>query len=258
VQTFAADRWYGEIKAFLAVSTDSGKTFSEPSMMPGHIGNVVMRQTIELSNGDWLTPCYWQEHFTGFGNEFTRAKHSDGGLWTFCTGAVVATDKNWNSATVNGRIHIDGQNFWEPNAIEVAPGHVVMFLRASAGLLHRTDSYDFGRTWSDPKPTDIPNADTKFTLLKVDETVVLINNSTRLGRSLIELWTSRDGCESWDTKIELARLADPNKSSLNEHYIPNMVCYPDGFVDDQQKKIYVAFEDGSCHYMIKIPFVDFM
>ncbi|MFA9478094.1 exo-alpha-sialidase [Phycisphaerales bacterium AB-hyl4] len=258
VHTFNTDRWYGEMKTFLAISSDSGRTFTEPSMMPGPSGNVVMRRTIVLSNGDWLTPCYWQEHLSGFTNEFTREGFSQGGEWRFRVGVVRANNQDWKTANVVGRLENEHCDLWEPNAVEIAPGHIVMFMRASGtGVLYRAESLDYGRSWSEAVPTDIPNADTKITLLKIRNKTILLNNPTSRGRSRIELWVSDDGCENWATRIEVARLKTQGRAGVNEHYIPAMVCYPDGFVDEAQESIYVAFEDGACHYMAKIPLADF-
>ena len=124
---------------------------------------------------------------------------------------------------------------WNENTVvELKDGHLVMLYRLDrSGWLWRSDSYDYGNTWSEPFRTDIPNPSNKPRLLKApDGKIILLNtpnaNCGLVNRHPLEIWISDDGMKTWGKKISLSNF-------------PGMYSYPDGFIDENNC-LYAAFE----------------
>jgi len=251
LHTFCAASHYLELQAFRSFSRDNGRTWSEPESLPTGARSLTVRQGIVLSDGAWLFPVYWQEGRTPWRWEADDDVRRVQRGWRFCSGALRSTDGG-ETFSLHGRLAVEGQ-LWEPNAVEVSPGHVVMVMRAhipGSFVLYRSDSHDGGLTWSPAQPTDIPNAYTKPTLLKVGDAVLLLNNPNPApgwdDRTPLSLWVSRDGCETWPVKLDLA------------HNPSGAICYPHGFADMERETLYIACDTSRAHYLLRVPFADFL
>ncbi|MBN8827026.1 MULTISPECIES: sialidase family protein [unclassified Spirosoma] len=255
--SFYTDSWYSQAKSFTSASQNAGKTWTEPMSLPGSLSNFMLKRGFVLSNGDWFFPVACQEKADGFTEVFNRTTFTQGKHWPFCVSGLICKP-GWKEAQLFGyHKRADLGMLWEPNAIEVSPGHLVMLMRASGtSVLYRTESRDYGRTWTEVGPSDIPNGNSKIMMLKIGKQVILVGNQCK-DRSEVALWVSDDGCKTWKKKIRLAKIMDMATMSKIEHNAP-MICYPDGFADDQQKLLYLALEDGIRHYLLKIPYADFL
>jgi len=246
VHTYNAETSYLEIQSFRSYTADAGNTWSEPKSLPGGCSNVSVRQGIVLSNGDWLFPVYWQVVEKGW-NWLGNRK------WPRNCGVLVSSDKG-EHFRICGDLRAGNlaapTRLWENNCIEAEPGHVIMLARASkTGLLWRSDSYDFGRTWTPIAPSDIPNPDTKISLAKIGGNIILAHNphfnleggfANRVG---LALWVSDDGMKTWKTKLPLVA--------------PDMpMFYPHMFGDDEKQTLYLACENKLQSYFMKIPYTD--
>lgn len=60
----------------------------------------------------------------------------------------------------NGHVHA--------NIIELSPGHLVAFMRhREAKRIHRSESFDWGESWSEPVPTPLPNNNSGISAVKL-------------------------------------------------------------------------------------------
>jgi len=230
---------YHEIIAYRSWTADSGATWSPLKKVPLGLANVSVRQGIVLSNGEWLFPVYWLDLAEGTPDSVLRS------------GAYVSADQGqsfqtYGYACPGGESAAPQNRLWEPNCVEAEPGHVIMLMRASfAGWLYRTDSFDYGRTWSPPAATDIPSPSTKISLAKIDGNIILANNPKPDGwdnRIDLSLWVSGDGMKTWKTKLPLSK--DPD---LHMFY-PHMYC------DDSRQTLYLTCENCQQSYLLKIPY----
>lgn len=116
-----------------------------------------------------------------------------------------------------------------------------MLMRSDKNFSY-SESFDYGRTWSDTGiyPLTV-NSDTKFSLIKVGAKVVLLNNFITQGRTRLEMWVSDDNCKSWDKKLPLC---PPDERMF----------YPHGYADDEKQILYIAYENARQHYFVKIPY----
>lgn len=258
IQTFQYNAFYTELRAFQTFTDDNGKTWSEPQTIKGTPPNFCVRQGKVLSNGEWLFPVYWMEQDGGWNWPSEGAflwKHG----WRFSSGVIRSCDQG-KTFTLSGYLHADS-NLWEPEVIELEPGHLLMFIRCcKAGVLWKSESFDFGANWSPAEPTDIPNPGTKLVMFKVDGKVVLVSNMDDCRRKL-SLWVSSDSCRNWDKKLLLAEvpMAEPDVTDVDNQFnqLP-WICYPHGFVDEKQQLLYLALDSVATHFLVKIPFSDFL
>lgn len=240
VQTYNAESWYRELQTFRSFTYDCGRTWTQPASLPCGLNGVSMRQGIVLSSGEWLFPLYRQEVREGF---FDWDENILSQPPNFCCGAAISADEGYSFYRF-GNLRNDQIALWEPNCVELEEGHVVMMMRGKTHLFV-SESYDYGRTWSSPRQSVIPNANTKPTLLKVEDNILLINNfvprAAFEARSHLEIWISSDMMRSWKKKLPIM---PPDE----------LWFYPHAFVDEQRRMLYVAAENMHRHELIKIPF----
>ena len=180
------------------VSTDNGETWSvAKELVPGDKGGrgPVRNKPIVLSDGTWLAPA--SNELEEVWDAFVDRSEDGGRTWV----ASAFLEVNRDSIIEEGVI--------QPALWESEPGKVHMLLRSSAGVICRSDSEDYGRTWSRVYKTNLPNPNSGIDVTKQeDNTLVLIFNpdSANWGsRSPLSLAASRDNGTTWDPIIELER-----------------------------------------------------
>jgi len=124
------------------VSTDDGRTWSEPEILLPEEGTFA-RQAIQiLSNGRWIYGLW-------------LCSDSESGLAGDPSAFAISDDQGatWRRVDMpnsSGRVH--------PSIVELEPGHLVAFMRSrEADFIYRSESFDYGDSWTDPKPTPLPN-----------------------------------------------------------------------------------------------------
>lgn len=232
VHTYHAPAQYRELQTFRSFCDGSGKSWSEPVSFHGSINGCSVRQGIRLSNGDILFPVYWQEVHSAF-DWPDREKGWDLQSWPFISGVAISCDDG-KSFTRYGDIRAE-VSLWEPNAVEAEDGHIILYCRAGAPELMISESFDYGRTWSAPVPSGIPNPDTKVTVLKVRGQILMINNFDREHRTNLCISKSTDG-KSFE---KICSVDDESKRRF----------YPHAIADDEKEKLYVAYENGKKHWL---------
>lgn len=107
-----------------------------------------------------------------------------------------------------------------------------------------SESFDYGRTWSKPIETDIPNADSKMTLFKIGKKVFLVSNLTcditYEGRTRLSIQSGTDG-KNW----EFVTFVDGEDAQR---------FYPHTAIDEKNRIVYLAYEDGVKHFLNKYTF----
>lgn len=65
----------------------------------------------------------------------------------------------------------------QPTLWESSPGHIHMLLRSTRGAIFRSDSIDYGATWSVARATSLPNNNSGIDLVSMqDGTLILALN----------------------------------------------------------------------------------
>lgn len=135
------------------VSHDDGLTWDDPTIMFADPGTFARQPIQILSNGRWI-----------FGN-WMCTDNSKLGLSGDPSAFQVSDDagKTWRRVDVPGsagRVH--------PNVIELDGGYLVAFMRSrEADWIYRSESSDWGDTWSEPVPTPLPNNNSSISALRL-------------------------------------------------------------------------------------------
>ncbi len=148
------------------------------------LGLMTRNKPIVLSNGVLLLPLYDERVWASF-----FAWSADGG-------------RAWERSDL---LCSDPGNI-QPAAVELAPGELVALMRCGAkdGELWRARSRDFGRTWTAPERTGLPNpnAGTDMAGLASGRIALVYNDSART-RTPLTIALSEDGGETFPWKRNL-------------------------------------------------------
>ncbi len=118
----------------------------------------------------------------------------------------ISTDmKTW---TESGGIHSSIAIMpIQPTLIELESGHVVAYLRTNARRIFRSDSFDFGKTWSRPTATPLLNNNSGIDGVKMqDGTIAIVHNPVGEdwgARSPLVVGLSYDGGDHFTEQIVL-------------------------------------------------------
>ena len=124
------------------VSTDDGRTWSDPEAVLPEEGTFARQAVQILSNGRWIYGLW-------------LCRDSASGLAGDPSAFAISDDEgaSWRRADMPesaGRVH--------PSIVELEDGHLVAFMRSrEADFIYRSESLDYGDSWSAPVPTPLPN-----------------------------------------------------------------------------------------------------
>ncbi len=155
---FKVGETIGEWETWYMVSSDDGNTWSQAQeLVPGDKGGrgPVRNKPIVLSDGTWLAPA--SDEKGGLWNAFVDRSEDQGRTWTATP--FISMDRNV----------ITGEGVIQPTLWESEPGKVHMLLRSSAGAICRSDSEDYGKTWSPVYRTNLPNNNSGIDLTRLDD-----------------------------------------------------------------------------------------
>lgn len=209
--------WY----SMISESKDLGKTWSVPrEAVPGDYQPRITSRNkiIRGSNGYLYGPCSietekywdsyidiskdngrtWSKHAIPFNHDL-RQEDKNGGSWNgLAQGALWENDLS----TVLKWDGIIQPTIWESSA-----GMFHALLRSTRGHIYRTDSTDYGDTWCEAYPTDIPNNNSGIDIAKMDDgTLVLAYNPVSgnwSARSPISLSISEDNGNTFSKPVHL-------------------------------------------------------
>ncbi len=238
VSTYNALCPFKELQTYISYTYDNGNTWTQLTHVHPYINTASIRKGIKMSNGEWLFPIYWNVSRTCF--EWDENDYYKENWWQGTTsesGVSISTD-NGKSFQRYGLFSSDKCGIWEPTAIELENGHILVFCR-DMHFLGKAESFDYGRTWSEYEITDIPNPSTKMDLVKANGKVILINNFNENERKNLEIAISDDNAKTWRKE----RVAVDNNEAL--------FVYPHAIADDENQILYIAYENYKQHYLVK-------
>jgi len=174
---------------------DNGENWTEPEVLFSQPGTFARQSIQVLSNGRWIFSTWvCEDSKLGLTNDPTVFQVSDDeGL-------------NWKEIRMpesNGRVHA--------NVIELEAGHLVAFMRSRfADYIYRSESTDYGDSWTVPEPTILPNNNSSISAIKLDNHAIAIAynaNSAKNPEKGIVAWpglrnpvvvsVSEDGGDTW-------------------------------------------------------------
>ncbi len=182
-------------QTWVKTSDDDGETWSEAKELvkDGYGGRGPVRnKVIVLSDGTWLAGASNEQ---GLWNTFFDRSKDNGTTWQATP--YLQIDRN----------EIKGKGIIQPTLWESAPGQVHALLRSTSGFVCRSDSKDYGQTWSPVYKTSLPNPNSGIDVARLgDGTLVLAYNPTGKdwgSRGKLALAISFDNGKTWPKKIDL-------------------------------------------------------
>lgn len=120
---------------------------------------------------------------------------------------VERSTDNGKTWTKHGPIVFPGEprGTIQPAIVSMSPGRLRMFVRSTPriGRICTSDSTDGGKTWTNLKPTELPNPNSGIDAVALkDGRILLVYNHTEKGRSPLNLAVSRDG-DRWNSFLAL-------------------------------------------------------
>ncbi len=133
-------------------STDGGLTWGEYDTMFPELGTFCRQPIQILSNGRWIFGNWiCTDSASGLAGDPSAFRISDDGGETW---------RRVDMPNSNGRVH--------PNVVELENGHLLAFMRSrNADYIYKSESFDYGDTWSEPVPTVLPNNNSSISAIKL-------------------------------------------------------------------------------------------
>lgn len=169
--------WTGAYK----ISTDHGRSWSSTTYLPAGLLGPIKNKPIRLSNGEIVAGTSVESYKSWAG--WVERSTDEGKAWTR-----------------HGPIVIPGEPFGliQPTLVELRPNVLRMFVRTRQGYIYRADSSDGGRTWTDARPTTLPNPNSGIDCVRLkDGRILLVYNHSSRERTPLNVAVSSDGGENW-------------------------------------------------------------
>ena len=214
------------------VSRDDGRSWSEPEVVLGEEGTFARQAIQVLSNGCWIYGLW-------------LCSDSERGLAGDPSAFAISDDEGatWRRVDMpgsNGRVH--------PSVVELEDGHLVAFMRSrEADFVYRSESLDYGDTWSVPAPTPLPNNNSGIGVTKLasGRVAVTYNHNSAPAtygakgawpalRNPVSIALSEDGGLTFPLIRHIERgegfAGDENKFNNRQYEYPTIIQASDGAI----------------------------
>ena len=214
------------------LSTDGGQTWGPVETFMSEPGSFCRQPMVVLSNGDWLFPIYYsvEDRTVADTGDYSAMQISEdaGRTWT-----------EYPVPDSGGRI--------QASVLELDPGQLIAFFRSrSADNVYVSRSVDYGRTWTQPERTVLPNNNSSIQAVKlVSGNIAIVFNHAGGGsdptqvvwprvRYPITVALSEDGGQTWpymrhiDTGDDFA--GTENRPLNRRCSYPSVLQTRDGFI----------------------------
>lgn len=206
-----------------------GITWSEFDTMFPEEGTFARQPIQILSNGRWIYGNWICESKDSLAGDPSAFKISDdqGNTW-----------KHVDMPNSHGRVH--------PTVVELENGHLIAFMRSRlADFIYKSESFDYGDSWSEPEPTVLPNNNSGISAIKLNSGRIAIAYnpmSAPIGaldganwpglRCPVAVALSEDGGKTFPLirNIELGEgyIGDENKANNLQYEYPFIMQAKDG------------------------------
>ena len=231
------------------ISHDGGHTWGPVEALFDTPSTFCRNPPVVMSNGDWLLPIYHSiRSGTHYGRDYTVMKLSED------------QGETWTDVPVphsHGRVHA--------SVVEMKPGHLAAFFRSrSADAIYASRSDDFGRTWTAPEPSGLPNNNASIQAVTLnDGSLALAFNNYRANddptqtvwprrRYPLSVALSEDGGRTWP----FIRHIDPSDGFAGEENVHlNRRCSYPTILPDPEGHLWIAYSyrDRQCIKVVRVP-----
>ncbi len=177
-------------KTFVMTSVDGGKSWSEAEELvlndtSGGRGPV-KNKPLRLNDGKILAPASTEQ---GAWRPFVDI--FDGDKWYKRSMSVCDND---------------GLGLIQPTLWTSGEGNIHAMLRSNKGFIYRSDSCDYGESWAECYPTDIPNNNSGIDCVTIEDKLLLVCNPVTKNwgeRTPLTVFLSRDNGKTFEKLIDL-------------------------------------------------------
>ena len=204
-------------------SRDDGRTWSAVERLPAGILGPIRAKPLVMEDGTIISGTS-VESYRAWAAWIERSV-DNGGTWAKIGPIAVPRSIPRRNFRTDGPAVVPGVSEWDftdgliqPSVIGLGGKHVRLYARATTGIgrICVADSTDGGMTWSEARPTELPNPNSGIDAVALqDGRIVMIYSHTEKGRSPLNLAVSRDG-KKW--KMFLALETEPGEFSY-----PNVI-----------------------------------
>ena len=217
-------------------SSDGGRTWSAPTMLPAGLIGPAKNKPITLSNGEilcgtshetWGSWACWVEASWDSGRSWTKRGPivaPGAGAYEASQDTVVSAIWDESSGKLVLPRHFAG--VIQPTLWEHDPGRVKMLMRSTerVGYVCASASDDYGRTWSPAERVPIPNPNSGLDAVRLaDGRILLACNPVREGRTPLSVLVSEDNGATWSRRVDL-------ETGTGEYSYPSVIQAGDGRV----------------------------
>ena len=194
--------WWG----YSMTSKDQGKTWSKPTALPAGVVGAVKNKPIITKDGNLLCPASLE----------TRTRE-----WNVYFNILDTKTGKWK---VVGPCNDNTVQVIQPTLLTYPDGKIQALCRTKQGFMAQFWSDDQGETWSKVSKSGLPNPDSGFDAVTLqDGTQLLVYNNTEKGRTPLNVAVSKDG-KTWNNVIVLENEKD------GEFSYPAVIQTSDGLV----------------------------
>lgn len=153
-------QWTSEIRR--RISEDNGHTWGPITIFSEQPGSFCRQPMLLMSNGEWLFPMYYSMPGTAHGDDYSvmRISSDQGQSW-----------REYPVPQSRGRVHA--------SVVELSHGWLIAFFRSrAADRIYSSRSEDYGRTWTPPERTELPNNNASIQAMKLNSgnLAIIFNN----------------------------------------------------------------------------------
>ncbi|MBB6730665.1 sialidase family protein [Cohnella zeiphila] len=214
------------------ISRDGGHSWDEPFTLFDRPGTFARHPITVLSDGSWLFPVWYSSlDETGqFGRDYSAVRRS------------TDEGRTWRETVIpgsRGRVHA--------SIVERGKGRLSAFFRSrSADRIYVGQSADYGRSWSEPVCTTLPNNNASLRAIRLQSGAIAIvfNHCSANEDPSVTLWPyervpvtialSDDGGETWPYMRHLETgddyCGEANRKFNRRYEYPTLIQSRDGMI----------------------------
>jgi hypothetical protein len=220
--------------AWLTMSKDDGKTWSEPIKVSKTENVHTRSRALDLGNGKWLIP-------------YSESTNSPSAASFVALFDPESKESEEIAITPRGNRPLAD----ETSVVQAADGRLIGLIRSNWDPeLFQVESTDGGKTWSDARPSGIPSQFTPCEIIQLNDGRLVTAFSFRERRDE-RLVVSRDGGKTWDVENSID-IYDGTRDVGGDRSYPSCVQIDDetlGCVVYETK----AAPTGGRIYFVKVP-----